>query len=250
VKTREIEARALKFRLLKSIGAGLFFVCVVIVTFFSIRYGSQKDLLPTPLRKVGALNEQASSALYSSENHAPFKPAPPRSKKPRVNGMIGLKTPIDPETYRVIVESGETRLELKVAEIQAMPVTSISIDFKCIEGWTEVMQYAGVRFSEFMKKYGVGVRPDGSPYRYVGLETPDRAYYVSLDSESMMNQQTLLAFEMNGQELAPQNGYPVRLIVPSKYGIKSLKRIGRIFFSDLRPPDFWAERGYDWYSGL
>jgi DMSO/TMAO reductase YedYZ molybdopterin-dependent catalytic subunit len=55
---------------------------------------------------------------------------------------------------------------------------------------------------------------------------------------------------MNGKPLGDKNGAPLRLIVPVKYGIKSLKRIGKIFFSDTRPKDYWAEQGYDWFSGL
>jgi DMSO/TMAO reductase YedYZ molybdopterin-dependent catalytic subunit len=55
---------------------------------------------------------------------------------------------------------------------------------------------------------------------------------------------------MNGMPLSQENGSPLRLFIPVKYGIKSLKQIGKIYFSDERPPDYWAERGYDWYAGL
>ena len=65
-----------------------------------------------------------------------------------------------------------------------------------------------------------------------------------------MHPQTLLAFEMNGENLRLKNGAPLRLVIPVKYGIKNIKRIGKIFFSDQRPPDYWAEQGYDWYAGL
>ena len=47
-----------------------------------------------------------------------------------------------------------------------------------------------------------------------------------------------------------EHGAPLRLVTTVKYGIKSLKRIGRIIFTDERPRDFWAEQGYDWYAGL
>ena len=45
-------------------------------------------------------------------------------------------------------------------------------------------------------------------------------------------------------------GYPLRLIIPVKYGIKNIKRIGTIFFSDTRPKDYWYERGYDYDAAL
>jgi DMSO/TMAO reductase YedYZ molybdopterin-dependent catalytic subunit len=45
-------------------------------------------------------------------------------------------------------------------------------------------------------------------------------------------------------------GYPLRMSIPVKYGIKSIKRIGAIYFDNERPPDYWYERGDDYYSGL
>ena len=43
---------------------------------------------------------------------------------------------------------------------------------------------------------------------------------------------------------------PLRLAIPVKYGVKNIKRIGLIRYTNLRPSDFWAEQGYDWYAGL
>lgn len=86
--------------------------------------------------------------------------------------------------------------------------------------------------------------------KYVGLQTPDEEYYVGIDMASAMHPQTLLCYEMNERPLLPEHGYPLRLIIPVKYGIKNLKRIGSVFFSNERPPDYWAEQGYDYYSGL
>ena len=85
---------------------------------------------------------------------------------------------------------------------------------------------------------------------YAGLITPDKKYYVGIDIASMMHPQTLLCYEMNGKPLPLKHGYPLRLMIPVKYGIKSLKRIGTLFFSNTPPPDYWYERGYDYYSGL
>jgi len=86
--------------------------------------------------------------------------------------------------------------------------------------------------------------------QYVGMATPNEEYYVGLDMASALHPQTLLAYEMNEQPLRPEHGAPLRLIIPVKYGIKNLKRIGTISFSNERPPDYWAEQGYDYYSGL
>ena len=84
----------------------------------------------------------------------------------------------------------------------------------------------------------------------MGLLTPDEEYYVGIDMPSALHPQTILCYEHNGKPLSPEHGHPLRLIIPVKYGIKSLKRIGTMFFDNDKPDDYWAERGYDYYSGL
>ena len=84
---------------------------------------------------------------------------------------------------------------------------------------------------------------------YVSMETPDGAYYVGLDMASALHPQTLLCYEMNGKPLTADHGAPLRLAIPVKYGIKNIKNIGKIKFTDERPKDYWAELGYDWYAG-
>jgi DMSO/TMAO reductase YedYZ molybdopterin-dependent catalytic subunit len=70
-----------------------------------------------------------------------------------------------------------------------------------------------------------------------GQQTPSRHPLVSLDQFSAADDHV-------------EHGYPLRLIIPVKYGIKSIKRIGSMYFDNERPSDYWAERGYDYYSGL
>lgn len=82
------------------------------------------------------------------------------------------------------------------------------------------------------------------------MRTPDAQYYVGLDAKSAMHPQTLLCYERNGQPLEDEHGAPLRLVIPVKYGIKNIKRIGSIRYTDLRPKDYWAEQGYDWFAGL
>ena len=82
------------------------------------------------------------------------------------------------------------------------------------------------------------------------MSTPDDHYYVGIDTPSALHPQTLLCYEMNGQPLPRRHGAPLRLIIPVKYGVKNLKNIGKMFFSNDRPRDYWFERGYDYYCGL
>ncbi len=227
---------------------GIFFA-VLIFSFAAIRAGPTDNGAFAFIRKIHLLNENLFSKLQSPTRLSVDKP-PPLGREPRVNGDIGLETGLDLAAYALQVKTGEKEVFLKVESLKALPPTQVSTDFKCVEGWSEVVQYSGLKFSDFLEKYDLGKKPDGSYYDYVGLETPDGEYYVSIDMKSMLHPQTVLAFEMNGAPISEDNGAPVRLIIPIKYGIKSLKRVGKVFFSDERPRDYWTERGYDWYAGL
>lgn len=237
-------------RLIFSLLFGCLFLAGSVLAFKKIQHGPQDAGAPKILRNAFLWNEKVWSILKSSKRLSVKKPRPPVGKEPRINGDLGLISSMDIKNFQVHVESGNNQIFLPVSAFKLIPKTEYSTDFRCIEGWSEELHYAGARFSDFMNYYNVGKKADGDYYSYVGLETPDGKYYVSIDMESMLHEQTLIAWEMNGSPLSVPNGAPIRLIIPIKYGIKSLKRIGRIFFSDQRPPDYWAERGYDWYSGL
>ncbi len=219
-------------------------------TFQRIQNGDQIAGAPATLHRGYMLNQKVWEILRSNKRTTSAGNKNLKGKTPRVNGDIGLQSPVDPDRYSVEVITEDKSLSLPLAAIKLLPKSATSTEFRCIEGWSEDITYAGVKFSEFMRVYDLGKKADGTYFSYVGLETPDGDYYVSIDMESMLHEQTLLTYEMNEAPLSLENGSPIRLIIPVKYGIKSLKRIGKIFFSDKRPPDYWAERGYDWYSGL
>lgn len=208
----------------------------------------QADGLQPTLRKGLEANERIFSLFYSKSREAkPFKKTE-AARQVRVNGDAGMDGNLDTATWRLRVARapGDT-LVLTLNDIKALPKTEVVFDFKCVEGWSQVTWWGGVRFSDFLKKYNLVQQ---TAMNYVGMITPDGAYYVGNDMASMLQPQTILCFEMNGRPLPQEQGYPLRLIIPVKYGIKHIKRIGTMYFSNSKPPDYWAERGYDYYSGL
>jgi DMSO/TMAO reductase YedYZ molybdopterin-dependent catalytic subunit len=204
--------------------------------------------IKTPLRAVLNKNEKFFNNWLSDKHFAKQYPLSAAVKNVRVNGNLGLESTFDPTTWKLYVlkAKGDT-LALTLDDIKKLPKTEIVFDFKCIEGWSQITHWGGVKFSDFVKAYGL---TEESAMKYVGLNTPDEEYYVGIDMPSVLHPQTLLCYEMNGRPLPMNQGYPLRLIIPVKYGIKSIKRIGTMYFDNERPPDYWAERGYDYFSGL
>jgi DMSO/TMAO reductase YedYZ molybdopterin-dependent catalytic subunit len=203
----------------------------------------------TPIRKVLNTNE-AIFRGFLSKNNLTKEYSPSQAANPaRSNGNLGLKTAFDPATWamNVIRSKGDT-LKIKLDDIKKLPKTEIVFNFKCIEGWSQITHWGGVKFSEFMRAYGLN---EEAAMKYLGLRTPDKQYYVGIDMPSAMHPQTLLCYELNDKPLPMDQGYPLRLIIPVKYGVKSLKRIGDMYFSNERTPDYWADvKGYDYFSGL
>ncbi|MGN6602541.1 MAG: molybdopterin-dependent oxidoreductase [Ginsengibacter sp.] len=246
---KEISVSSKKFRN-KSIIAFLVFVLVFVAAIFAWKWlrhqpevaGAQKSL-----RKGLAFDEKVFSKTLSKNHLAKTYPVSAAAKNVRVNGLIGLKSELDSSWKLKVVRSPGDTLFVSLDDIKSLPKTDITFDFKCIEGWSQISHWGGVRFSDFAKKYNLGLQ---TQLNYVGLSTPDKKYYVGIDMASMLHPQTLLCYEVNNKPLPINNGYPLRLIIPVKYGIKNLKRIGTIYFSNTPPPDYWYERGYDYYSGL
>lgn len=203
-----------------------------------------------PLRKALNQTELFFRNFFSNNHLVKTFPKSMAAKKVRVNSDIGVEAnkKFDPASWKLQVnkKSGEV-LQLTLQDLMALPKTEIVYNFKCIEGWDQVSYWGGVKFSDFMAHYQLN---DLAKMGYVGMETPDKTYYVGIDMPSAMHPQTLLAYEVNDKPLPLEHGAPLRLIMPVKYGIKSLKRIGYISFSNTRPHDYWAEQGYDYYSGL
>jgi len=201
-----------------------------------------------PIRKVLNLNEKIFSRSLDSTHLAKTYPLSFAVKKARVNGDIGMGEDFDPATWKlyVIKANGDT-LTLSLEDIKKLPKTEIVFDFKCIEGWSQVTHWGGVKFSDFAAAYHLN---NEVSMKYVGMATPDVEYYVGIDMPSALHPQTLICYEMNGKPLPMNQGYPLRMIITVKYGIKSIKRIGTMYFDNERPPDYWFERGYDYFSGL
>lgn len=202
-----------------------------------------------PIRKILYTNESVFNGIFSNKHLAKQYPKSKAANPARVNGDLGLRSAFDYANWRmnVIRAQGDT-MKISLKEIMSLPKTEIIFNFKCIEGWSQITHWGGVKFSDFMKAYKLD---EEAAMKFLGLATPDKEYYVGIDMPSALHPQTLLCYELNGKPLPPDQGFPLRLIIPVKYGVKSLKRIGYMYFDNKRTPDYWADvKGYDYYTGL
>jgi len=133
---------------------------------------------------------------------------------------------------------------------------------RCVEGWSMVVPWVGFSLAELIKQ----VEPTGNAkfvefhtladpktMPFVGSRVLDWPYVEGLRIDEAMHPLTLLAFGMYGEVLPNQNGAPLRLVVPWKYGFKSAKSIVKIRFVEQQPKTAWvkaAAQEYGFYSNV
>jgi methionine sulfoxide reductase catalytic subunit len=149
-------------------------------------------------------------------------------------------------------------------ELEALvPAEERRYRFRCVEAWAMTVPWIGLPLGQLIQKLGVQDKA-----RYVRFKTflkPEQApnqnpesnyawpYYEALTIEEARNELTMLATGLYGRRLAKQNGAPIRLVAPWKYGLKNIKSIVSIEFVENRPPTFWnaiAPDEYSWHSNV
>jgi sulfoxide reductase catalytic subunit YedY len=145
--------------------------------------------------------------------------------------------------------------------LKMRPLEDRTYRFRCVEGWSMVIPWVGYSLSELIKEcdplpkakfvqflsFFSGKVDKQAPFGY------NWPYSEGLRMDEAMNPLTLLTFGLYGDVLPNQDGAPVRIIVPWKYGFKSAKSIVQIKFTDKQPPTTWndaAPNEYGFYSNV
>lgn len=163
----------------------------------------------------------------------------------RIDGMVDK-----PGEYQIEDIVGKAQIEERLYR------------FRCVEAWSMVIPWNGFTLASLLERVGVqsgakyvafetAMRPDEMPgLRYPVLDWP---YREGLRLDEAMHPLTLMATGIYGKDLLGQNGAPIRLVVPWKYGFKSIKSIVRITLQEDEPFTSWSDanaREYGFYSNV
>jgi sulfoxide reductase catalytic subunit YedY len=202
---------------------------------------------PTPRKDVTSYNNFYE---FGADKDDPVRNAHTLTTKPwsvKIDGLVGK-----PSTYDYDDLFKNAALEERIYRM------------RCVEGWSMVIPWIGIPLADILKR----VEPQGSA-KYVAFETLVRPqempgqtgffqplpwpYVEGLRLDEAMHPLTILAVGLYGETLPNQNGAPVRLVVPWKYGFKSIKSIVRISLTEKQPPTSWMmqnPREYGFYSNV
>lgn len=133
---------------------------------------------------------------------------------------------VDRQAYRLVVDgAGLARpLSLTYDDLQAMPQHAATLPIACVEGWSTTQRWEGVRVRDVLAR--AGVQPADAVVH--ALHESERLRTAPLSAAHATDPDTLLALRVNGEDLAPDHGFPVRLIGPNRPGVHQTKWVGRI----------------------
>jgi DMSO/TMAO reductase YedYZ molybdopterin-dependent catalytic subunit len=156
-----------------------------------------------------------------------------------VTGGVPTK---DAASYRLVVDGlVDHPTTLTLADLRAMPQTSLVRDFQCVTGWrVPQVHWQGVRLSTLLDH--AGVRAEG---RAIRLTSFDGTYTDSLTLDQARLPDVIVALQMLGGDVTHDHGGPVRLYVAPMYGYKSVKWLSGIEVTDQVVPGYWEHRWYD-----
>jgi DMSO/TMAO reductase YedYZ molybdopterin-dependent catalytic subunit len=148
---------------------------------------------------------------------------------------------VDLRGWRLKIEGlVEKPLTLRFHEIQALPRKIQTKNFICVEGWgLDDQRWEGVHLKEILLK--VKISPKA---KFVSFYATGGQYYDSLSIQEALEPDTMLAYRVNEKDLSPENGFPLRLVIPRMYAYKSVKWVERIVFTEKQGIGYWEKAGY------
>ncbi|WP_394201940.1 protein-methionine-sulfoxide reductase catalytic subunit MsrP [Shewanella waksmanii] len=216
---------------------------------FSQNQAFKADDILTPESKVISHNnfyEFGTSKTDPIENAQAFKVEPWQLK---IDGLVDKPLTLDLQDLTT-----------------SLPLEERIYRLRCVEAWSMVIPWVGYSLGSLLKQ--VGIKAGATHVAFETLYDPEQMpgqksrlmgggihypYVEGLTIEEAMNELSFLAVGLYGKTLPPQNGAPIRLVVPWKYGFKSIKSIVRIRVMDKQPPTSWnqlAPQEYGFYANV
>ena len=133
----------------------------------------------------------------------------------------------------------ENPVTLSWEELQALPSKEIELDIHCVTRWSRFdARFRGVHWSELAKL--VKPKPRG---RYVVAQA-EQGFTANVPLRALEDEDALIAYEADGEPLTPDHGWPLRLVIPTKYFWKSAKWLRGLELVEHDQPGFWERYGY------
>jgi len=199
------------------------------------------------LLKISRFNDRAQAWMFNPNKLAPSYPESAITRPFPFNAYY-------PEDEAPEVAGADFKLEVgglignkapwTLERLYALPQETQITRHICIEGWSAIGKWTGVRLSEFLRRLGADTSA-----KYVWFQCAE-GYSTTIDMATALHSQTQLTFKFADEILPRKYGFPMKCRMPTKLGFKNPKHVIAIYVQNNNPGGYWEDQGYNWFSGL
>ena len=205
------------------------------------------DTSESALRVISTFNDRVQALLFNPHTLAPEYPESMITRPFPFNAYYSEdEAPeVDGEQYQLEIGGKvDSKKPWTLPELYKLPEVSQITRHVCVEGWSAIGSWQGVKLSDFLKMIGADTSA-----KYVWFQCAE-GYSTTIDMPTALHPQTQMTFKFDNEILPRKFGFPMKVRIPTKLGFKNPKHITAIYVMDRNLGGYWEERGYNWFSGL
>ena len=205
------------------------------------------DTSENVLRAISGFNDGAQALLFDPNTLAPEYPESMITRPFPFNAYYSEDDAPDVDGDKWRLEIGgrvDNKKPWTLAELNKLPQVSQITRHVCVEGWSAIGSWQGVRLSDFLKLVGADTRA-----KYVWFQCAE-GYSNTIDMPTALHPQTQLTLQFDHKVLPRAYGFPVKIRIPTKLGFKNPKYVTAMWVQNNDAGGYWENQGYNWFSGL
>ena len=198
------------------------------------------------LRVVSHFNDWVQARLFSETTLATEYPESAITRPFPFNAYYAQdEAPeVDGETYQLEIGGlVDNKKSWTLAELYKLPEVSQITRHVCVEGWSAIGSWQGVKLSDFLKMIGADTKA-----KYVWFQCAE-GYSNTIDMPTALHPQTQLTLKFDRQILPRAYGFPIKIRIPTKLGFKNPKYVTAMWVQNNDAGGYWENQGYNWFSG-
>jgi len=205
------------------------------------------DSTENALKVVSRFNDRVQAWLFNPNKLAPTYSEADIARPFPFNAYYSLdEAPrVDPANYKLeLAGLIENKKPWTLDELHKLPEHSQITRHICVEGWSAIGSWQGARLSDFLERIGADTKA-----KYIFFKCAE-GYTNTIDMATALHPQTQMSFKFDNQILPRAYGFPMKIRMPTKLGFKQPKYVVAMEVTNTNHGGYWANQGYNWFSGL
>ena len=210
------------------------------------------DILDGPaaenvLRRISQFNDGAQALLFNPNTLAPTYPESAITRPFPFNAYYDEEDApeVDGDSFKLVLNGligNKTPWTLR--ELYALPMEKQITRHVCVEGWSAIGSWTGVRLSDFLKRIDADTKA-----KYIWFRCAE-GYSNTIDMPTALHPQTQITLKYDNEILPRRYGFPMKIRMPTKLGFKQPKHVVEMAVLNEDLGGYWENQGYNWFSGL